>query len=138
MSDEQAAPGEDDANAAPLPEWVTCRECGFEVHISSLLETLKFCHDLGIMHHDLKPENVLFVDDSDELDIKLADFGLALEVSPAQGRTMQKLAEAEIGLALFANTPVGCAIQQLALLAVSPQLEQSSKVWAGVLRGLRY
>ncbi|MCO5580221.1 hypothetical protein L7F22_034087 [Adiantum nelumboides] len=52
--------------------------------MKSLLETLKFCHDLGIMHRDLKPENVLFVDESDESDIKLADFGLALEFSPGQ------------------------------------------------------
>ncbi|MCO5583757.1 hypothetical protein L7F22_037671 [Adiantum nelumboides] len=43
------------------------------------------------MHHDLKPENVLFLDDSDESDIKLADFGLALEFSP--GKKFSRMAE---------------------------------------------
>lgn len=52
--------------------------------MKSLLETLQFCHSMGIMHRDLKPENLLLVDDSDESDIKLADFGLALEFSPGQ------------------------------------------------------
>ncbi|KAH7290784.1 hypothetical protein KP509_30G063400 [Ceratopteris richardii] len=52
--------------------------------MQNLLETLQFCHSLGIMHRDVKPENLLLVDDSDDSSIKLADFGFALEFSPGQ------------------------------------------------------
>ncbi|MCO5567011.1 hypothetical protein L7F22_020694 [Adiantum nelumboides] len=50
------------------------------------------------MHHDLKPENVLFVDDFDESDIKLADFGLALEFSP--GKKFSRMAGCAYYMAL--------------------------------------
>ncbi|KAH7426389.1 hypothetical protein KP509_10G000200 [Ceratopteris richardii] len=54
------------------------------VIMKSLLESLQFCHSMGIMHRDVKPENLLLVDDSEEPNVKLADFGLALEFSPGQ------------------------------------------------------
>lgn len=33
------------------------------------------------MHRDLKPENIILKDNSDDFDIKLADFGLAATIS---------------------------------------------------------
>jgi serine/threonine protein kinase len=40
-----------------------------------LLETVEYCHSLGIYHRDLKPENILCFDDG--LRIAITDFGLA-------------------------------------------------------------
>ncbi|KAH7280590.1 hypothetical protein KP509_36G004500 [Ceratopteris richardii] len=51
--------------------------------LKSLMESIEFCRSMGLMHRDVKPENILFLDDSDTC-IKLADFGLSVEFSPEQ------------------------------------------------------
>ncbi|KAG9402870.1 hypothetical protein AC1031_006413 [Aphanomyces cochlioides] len=47
--------------------------------VKTLLETIKYCHDMGIAHRDLKPENILLTSIYDDASVKLADFGLAVE-----------------------------------------------------------
>jgi len=48
------------------------------------LLSLKNIHELGIMHRDVKPENLLLRDPDDIFDINLIDFGLAAFVDDAQ------------------------------------------------------
>lgn len=43
-------------------------------YTNQLLEGLAYCHAMGIMHRDLKPQNLLVSKDGS---IKIADFGLA-------------------------------------------------------------
>jgi len=43
-----------------------------------LLNTIKYLHDKDIVHRDLKPENLLLKSKTNDLEIKLADFGFAV------------------------------------------------------------
>lgn len=45
--------------------------------IKSVASSLKFAHQNGIMHRDIKLENILLVSNHSDTDVKLADFGAA-------------------------------------------------------------
>ncbi|KAK0398914.1 hypothetical protein QR680_002811 [Steinernema hermaphroditum] len=62
--------------------------------IQQILESIAYCHLNNVVHRDLKPENLLLASKAKGAAVKLADFGLAIEV---QGDT-----EAWFG---FAGTP---------------------------------
>ncbi|CAB3406870.1 unnamed protein product [Caenorhabditis bovis] len=62
--------------------------------IQQILESIAYCHANNIVHRDLKPENLLLASKAKGAAVKLADFGLAIEVSQE--------AEAWFG---FAGTP---------------------------------
>lgn len=71
-----------------------------------LLIAFKALKDIGILHTDLKPDNIMLVNHKDQpFRVKLIDFGLALPVSKVQiGMTMQARAyrapEVTLGLPL--------------------------------------
>ncbi|MCO5554858.1 hypothetical protein L7F22_008394 [Adiantum nelumboides] len=71
-----------------LYERIVKKKCYAEAEAASiikrLMQSIQSCHRMGIMHRDVKPENILFVNKSDSSPIKLADFGLALEFSPGK------------------------------------------------------
>ncbi|WCJ35687.1 Calcium-dependent protein kinase family protein [Euphorbia peplus] len=52
-----------------------------------VMSVIKYCHDMGVVHRDVKPENVLLMSSGK---IKLADFGLAMRIS--NGQTLSGLA----------------------------------------------
>ncbi|KAI3382656.1 hypothetical protein SNEBB_005399 [Seison nebaliae] len=45
-----------------------------------MLDAISYCHNCSIVHRDLKPENLLLASKNRGAAIKLADFGLAIEV----------------------------------------------------------
>ncbi|XP_015180390.1 PREDICTED: calcium/calmodulin-dependent protein kinase type II alpha chain isoform X15 [Polistes dominula] len=49
--------------------------------IQQILESVHHCHHNGVVHRDLKPENLLLASKAKGAAVKLADFGLAIEVS---------------------------------------------------------
>jgi len=49
--------------------------------IRNLLSIIAELHERGIVHRDLKPENLLLMSKDDDVHIKLADFGFAVECS---------------------------------------------------------
>lgn len=48
--------------------------------IRLILEAICFCHENMIVHRDLKPENLLLSSKSSSADVKVADFGLAIQL----------------------------------------------------------
>uniref|UniRef100_A0A8C5CH46 calcium/calmodulin-dependent protein kinase n=1 Tax=Gadus morhua TaxID=8049 RepID=A0A8C5CH46_GADMO len=52
--------------------------------IQQILEAVLHCHQSGVVHRDLKPENLLLASKSKGAAVKLADFGLAIEVEGEQ------------------------------------------------------
>lgn len=53
----------------------------FSQCIQQILESIAYCHLNSIVHRDLKPENLLLASRAKGAAVKLADFGLAIEVS---------------------------------------------------------
>uniref|UniRef100_UPI00398F3F2A calcium/calmodulin-dependent protein kinase type II subunit beta isoform X6 n=1 Tax=Pristiophorus japonicus TaxID=55135 RepID=UPI00398F3F2A len=52
--------------------------------IQQILEAVLHCHQMGVVHRDLKPENLLLASKCKGAAVKLADFGLAIEVQGEQ------------------------------------------------------
>ncbi|XP_059909935.1 calcium/calmodulin-dependent protein kinase (CaM kinase) II beta 1 isoform X21 [Gadus macrocephalus] len=52
--------------------------------IQQILEAVLHCHQMGVVHRDLKPENLLLASKCKNAAVKLADFGLAIEVQGEQ------------------------------------------------------
>lgn len=55
-----------------------------EMVLAPFLHALHYLHTRGIMHRDIKPENVLF---TDQWVLKLADFGLAIDLNEERAVT---------------------------------------------------
>ncbi|KAK2178290.1 hypothetical protein NP493_549g00029 [Ridgeia piscesae] len=52
--------------------------------MQQILESVNYCHQMSIVHRDLKPENLLLASKAKGAAVKLADFGLAIEVQGDQ------------------------------------------------------
>ncbi len=50
--------------------------------IHALATALYYIHSYGIVHRDIKLDNVLMVDESDDSDVKIVDFGLSKMIGP--------------------------------------------------------
>ncbi|XP_015769015.1 PREDICTED: peripheral plasma membrane protein CASK-like [Acropora digitifera] len=49
-------------------------------YLRQVLEALSFCHNNEIVHRDLKPHNILLASKENSAPIKIADFGVAMEI----------------------------------------------------------
>ncbi|GBG34821.1 Protein kinase, putative [Hondaea fermentalgiana] len=50
----------------------------------SLMDALRYLHERGVIHRDVKPENILLTSREVDTNIKLSDFGLAKYLEPAR------------------------------------------------------
>lgn len=92
-------------------------------HLFSLLNAISACHEKWILHRDLKPDNMLFLEDGT---MKLADFGLARmygtpkkRLSPEAITLWYKPPELLLGAYEYSSAAdmwsVGCIFAQLLL-----------------------
>jgi serine/threonine protein kinase len=56
------------------------------VMVLKVLDALKAAHKAQVVHRDLKPGNVMVVDNDGEEDVKILDFGFAKVIHAAEGR----------------------------------------------------
>ena len=68
-----------------LPQWLLAREEPYSERLAArlayeCLQAVRCCHDLGIVHRDIKPQNLLFGSPSDDARLKLVDFGLSKQL----------------------------------------------------------
>jgi len=74
-----------------LHEYITTRPCGrlsekdAAAVTKSMLEALAFCHGRGVVHRDVKPENVLLEKQGTvQTGVKVSDFGVSAWYKPGQ------------------------------------------------------
>ncbi len=73
--------------AAHLSEVPTPTDVETLSYIAMVLSGLAAVHAAGIVHRDMKPENVLLVDDGDAREAKIVDFGISRVIAPETGPT---------------------------------------------------
>jgi len=52
--------------------------------MEKMLSAVLYCHHHGVVHRDIKLDNMLYEDDREEAELKLIDFGFASGVAPGQ------------------------------------------------------
>uniref|UniRef100_A0A915DEK2 Calcium/calmodulin-dependent protein kinase type II n=1 Tax=Ditylenchus dipsaci TaxID=166011 RepID=A0A915DEK2_9BILA len=98
--------------------------------IQQILESIAYCHLNSVVHRDLKPENLLLASRAKGAAVKLADFGLAIEV---QG-------ELEAWYGLLEHPPVdiwACGVILYILLVGYPPFwdEDQHRLYAQIKNG---
>lgn len=57
------------------------------MYFKQLISGLKYIHEEGVYHRDIKLENILF---SEDLNLKISDFGLSIHKNEMKGKLTTK------------------------------------------------
>ena len=69
------------------------KEKAAAVLMEQIVSAIAYCHEKGICHRDLKPQNVLFCDESPNSPVKVVDFGIGKIFDPSLTNLQDKLKE---------------------------------------------
>lgn len=79
--------------------------------MQQLLAAVACCHSQHVIHRDIKPDNILFVNRSKESPLKLIDFGLATSLESAISSAKEIKIKRKGLMGLFGKMLPGCAPQ---------------------------
>ncbi|MEO1267496.1 MAG: protein kinase [Myxococcota bacterium] len=87
-----------------------------------IIQALKAAHDKGVLHRDIKPDNIIVTaDNSGEEIVKVTDFGIAKQASDHQGHLNDAISGPLTTHGQLLGTPRYMAPEQVDASAVSPR-----------------
>lgn len=69
------------------------KEKAAAILMEQIVSAIAYCHEKGICHRDLKPQNVLFCNDSPDSPVKVVDFGISKIFDPSLSNLQNELNE---------------------------------------------
>ena len=93
----------------------------------TIVDTVRFLHSKNIVHCDLKPENLLMLNDTDDTAVKIADFGFAKE---SEGNTLRTLCGSPgyVAPEILMKKRYGTYIQCISALAMTAVLTVTTRM----------
>jgi len=82
--------------------------------VTAIAHALHYMHQYGIIHRDIKPDNIVLVNSSDTSDAKIVDFGLAQILGPNE----------------LASDPVGTLCYAAPEIIVGNKYDKSVDLWS--------
>merc|ERR1719224_218207 len=56
--------------------------------VEKMLSSIIYCHHHGVVHRDIKLDNFIYENESEDAELKLIDFGFAFDITPGGRESM--------------------------------------------------
>ena len=96
--------------------------------LEQIASAVAYCHEKGICHRDLKPQNILFCNENPNSLVKVVDFGISKIFNPSLSSLKEEFGEKENKNTNKMSTKVGTLYFFIAKLAFSTYMETVQKL----------